>query len=449
MSGGFEGGNENENESGEDRGESSGSSPYSDSEVRTISLAIIAGVFFGGLATGVAFPTLPLLGELLGMGALVLGIVLSANRIARLVMNAPAGTVIDRVGARRPMVLGLFVQGLAPFGYVLGLYAPRGAFATLPWVGEVSTPAVVFVLARSLWGIGSAFVFLGAFATISSVTTTANRGRWLGYMRGGQSIGFPGGLALGGVVTDLFSAQTAFLIAGTLAMFAGVVGALVIPDVQPDTDDRSRLRDLPTMVRREPRVLPLGLGNLTIRFVFGGVLLATVVTYAETYGMELALLDAAGISGVVLGTGVLSSSATTLVSGHLSDRLDNRALVTIPALCSMAAGLAVLALVPTLPALFVGVAMIGVGTGGTGPALLAILGDVTPGTEIGRMGSVYNVLGDVGLSTGPLLAVPLVETVLGYPNTYLLCSLWVLATLAMVTVPLLRYDFAASVDTSP
>lgn len=428
--------------------ETTESSAYSDDEVRTIALAIIAGVFFGGLATGVAFPTLPLLGDLLGMGAVVLGLVLSANRIARLVTNAPAGTVIDRVGARRPMVAGLFVQGLAPFGYVLGLHVPRETVAVVPWLGEVSAPAVVFVLARGLWGIGSAFVFLGAFATISFVTTSDNRGRWLGYMRGGQSLGFPGGLVLGGIVTDLLDAESAFLVAGTLAMVAGLVGALVIPDVDPETDDRSRLGALPAMIRREPRVLPLGVGNLTIRFVFGGVLLATVVTYAEAHDMQLAVLSAAGISGVVLGTGVLSSSATTLISGRLSDRLDNRALVTVPALCAMAVGLAVLALVPTLPALFVGVSLIGAGTGGTGPALLAILGDVTPGGEIGRMGSVYNVMGDVGLSAGPLLAVPLVETWLGYRSTYLLCAAWVLVTLAIVAVPLLRYDLAANLDTS-
>lgn len=422
---------------------------YSDAEIRTVALAIIAGVFFGGVATGVAFPTLPLLDELLGISAVMLGAILSANRVSRLLMNAPAGNVIDRIGSRRPMIAGLFVQGLAPFGYVLGLHVPRGTFLVLPAIGGVSNAAVVFLLARAMWGVGSAFVFLGAFATITFVTSTDNRGRWLGYMRGGQSLGFPAGLIAGGVVSDLVSVQASFLLAGVLAMLAGLSAFVLLPDVTPDTDNRARLRDIPRMLRREPRILPLGVGNMTIRFVFGGILLATVAKYAEAYGMELSALSAAGISGVVLAVGVLSAGAATVISGRISDDLSNRALVTIPAFVIMAAGLAVLSVRPTLGGLVLGTAMIGVGTGGTGPALLATLGDITPGDEIGRVGGVYNVLGDVGLSAGPLLAVPMVDVWLGFGWTYLVCAAAVLATLLVVSVPLLRYEVSMPADTHP
>ena len=87
-----------------------------------------------------------------------------------------------------------------------------------------------------------------------------------------------------------------------------------------------------------------------------------------------------------------------------------------------------------------GAALVGIGTGGSGPALLAILGDITPGSEIGRMGSVYNVMGDVGLVLGPLLAVPMVEVWPGYRTSYYLYGATVVATMAVVAVPLLRYD---------
>lgn len=411
---------------------------YSDAEIRTVALAIIGGVFFGGLGTGVAFPTLPLLDEILGIGAVMLGVILSANRISRLVMNTPAGNLVDRVGARRPMIFGLFVQALAPFGYVVGLHVPRSTLLMVPGLGDVSIPAAVFVAARTIWGIGSAFVFIGAFATITHVTNDGNRGRWLGYMRGGQSLGFPSGLIVGGIVTDLASEQTAFLLAGALALIAGLVATAVLPRVQPETDQRARLRDVPAIIRRQPLIFPLGVGNLTIRFVFGGVLLATVVKYAEAGGMQLSILSAAGISGVVLATGVLFSSATTVASGRLSDRLSNRAYLTVPAFLGMAGGLSLLALMPTIEGLFAGTALIGVGTGATGPALLAIVGDITPGAEIGRMGSVYNVLGDVGLTLGPLLAVPMVDVWFGFQRTYALCAAAVLVTLLVVAVPLLH-----------
>jgi MFS family permease len=425
---------------GDTTGEATGE--YAESEIRTIALAIIGGVFFGGLATGVAFPTLPLLTDILGISAVVLGLILSANRVSRLVMNTPAGNLVDQIGTRRPMIAGLFVQALAPFGYVLGLYTPTGSFVA-PIVGDVSYPAAVFIGARLMWGFGSAFVFIGAFATITHVTTQNNRGRWLGYMRAGQSLGFPSGLIVGGLIFNFFDAQTAFLTAGVLALVAGFVAASVLPDIHPDTDERARLRDIPDMIRREPRIFPLGIGNMTIRFIFGGLLLATVASYAKAEGMELSVLEAGGLSGIVLATGVLSSSVTTFLSGQISDDLDNRAVITIPAYISMATGLALVAMVSTLPALIAGVALVGVGTGGAGPALMAIVGDITPGEEIGRMGSVYNLMGDVGLVLGPLLAVPMAETWVGYSDTYYLCAGAVLVTLVVVAVPLLRYEVDA------
>lgn len=415
---------------------------FSESEVRTIALAIIAGVVFGGVATGVAFPTLPLLGEILGISAIMLGIILSANRFTRMPMNAPAGNVIDNYGARKPMIAGLFVQALAPFGYVLGMIVPRVTVATVPGIGEVSAPGLVFLLARMFWGVGSAFVFIGAFATITYVTNQSNRGRWLGYMRGGQSLGFPSGLVLGGFLTDLTSPTIAFLTAGCLALLAGIIASLVLPDVRPQSEERARIRDIPSMIRGQPLVLPMGLGNMLVRFMFAGVLLATVAQYADAYAMELSILSAAGISGAVLAFGVISSGSATVVSGRISDQISNRIFVTIPAFLSLAAGLFILAQFPSIEFLFLACGLMGLGTGGIGPALLALVGDMTPGNELGRMGGAYNFMGDMGSTAGPLVAVPLVQAT-SYQFTYLVCAAAVVLAGILVTVPLVHWNVSA------
>lgn len=411
---------------------------YAPSEIRKITLAVIAGVVFGGIATGVAFPTLPLLGEILGISSIMLGVILSANRIARLVMNTPAGQVIDSVGVRRPMIVGLFVQGFAPFLYIVGLYTPRGNFAVLPLIGEVSNPSIVFVLARCFWGLGSAFVIIGAFVIITRITTPSNRGKWVGYLRGGQSLGFPTGLVMGGAIADVFDAEAAFLTAGVLAMLAAFVAYLVIPEVESDAESRTGLRDIPRIVRDEPRVLPVGLGNFIIRFMFAGVLLTTVVIYADAYGIRVSGLGAAGVGGLVMGIGVIVSGATTVVSGRISDGLDNRIAITMPALAVLAAGFGVLAFYPTFVGILASTVMVGFGVGGTGPALLAYLGDISPGDRIGKLGGVYNVMGDIGLALAPLIAVPAVEDWFGYRATYLGCVVLTVACLVVVNVTLLR-----------
>lgn len=422
-------------------------SAYSEGEIRTIALATIGGVVFGGVATGVAFPTLPLLGQILGISSVMLGIVLASNRFSRLLMNTPAGNIIDKHGSRKPMIIGLFIQAIGPFGYIVGLHTPSGMF-TVPGLGAASYSGVVLVLARGLWGIGSAFVFLGAFATITHVTDENNRGRWLGYLRGGQSLGFPTGLVLGGLTADVLSqgdsvtitgATGTFAIAGVLALAAGLVASLVLPEVETETDQQANLRDIPVMIQREPRVFPLGVGNMTLRFIFGGVLLSTVASYAAVENMQLYGLSGGGISGLVLATGVFFSSGTMVAAGKISDRLNNRVAVTVPAFLIMSVGLALLALVPGLAGLFVSVALIGIGNGGSAPALLAIVGDITPGSEVGRMGSVYNMMGDFGLVLGPLVAVPMVEIWPGYQSSYYLYAAAVVVTMILVGVPLLRY----------
>ncbi|WP_226482501.1 MFS transporter [Natrinema amylolyticum] len=415
-------------------------SSYSTAEIRTIALAVIAGVFFGGVATGVAFPTLPLLDEKLVISAVMLSVILSANRIARLFMNTPAGTIIDRVGARKPMIFGLFTQALAPFGYIVGLHTPPTELGTVPLLGEVSLPGVVFILARLFWGVGSAFVFIGAFATITYVTTSDNRGRWVGYMRGGQSLGFPTGLVVGGVLTDLASMQTAFLAAGVLALIAGTLATLVLPDVHGGADESraAKLREVPALLAANPTVVLIGYGNFTVRLLWGGIILSTLARYASEYGLELSALGAAGISGIVMGLGVLTSGSMTIVTGWVSDMVSDRTLLTVPAFLSMGAGFLVIAYVPTIEALLGAIVLVGGGMGAAAPAMLAIMGDLTPGDELGRMGGVYQVMGDVGLSLGPLVAIPAVDLWFGYRLTYVLCAALVLSCLTIVSLPLLR-----------
>ena len=394
-----------------------------DHSVSTIVGSLIAGVFFGGVGGGVAFPTLPTLGTVLGISPFVVGLILSTNRITRLLMNTPAGQLIDRLGARRPMILGFFLQGLAPFGYVLGLH---------PDLIPVAGAAEIFVLSRMVWGFGSAFVFVGAYSTVVQVTTEANRGRWIGYFRGGQSLGFPTGLILGGVITDVYTYAFAFGAAGVLGMVAMLVAALVLPDLAVSIDEPAALRELPRIVRSDPRIFTIGTVNFTVRLLFAGVLLSTIVLYADVHGIEIGAFSAVGVSGLIMAISVLCSGVTTVVAGRLSDRLDDRALLTIPALAVFAFGFGLLGAVPTLPATVVGVACIGIGVGGSNPPLLAYLGDIGPDADMGKLGGVYNMFGDLGSSVGPILALPLAARI-GYRAEYLACVGLVIVVAAIVS----------------
>jgi MFS family permease len=406
-----------------------------DPSVHYVAGSLVLGVFFGGVAGGVAFPTLPLLGPVLGISPLLVGVILSVNRFTRLLMNTPAGSLLDRMGTRRPMVAGFAVMATAPFGYAVGM-SPEAVPLPIP-------PSAVFVVSRVAWGVGSAFVFVGAFATITHVTTPENRGRWTGYMRGGQSLGFPAGLVVGGLVADAAGIREAFLLAGAAGLLSTLVATAVLPDVSPDVEQTAGLRELPGLVRADSRVLVVGTVNAVVRFLFAGVLLSTVVLYAAENEVRVGALSEVGVSGALMAFGVVFSSAATVVVSRYSDRLENRAVVTLPSLGSLGAGFLVLAGWPTLPGTAIGVALVGLGVGGTNPPLLAYLGDISPDEDVGKLGGVYNVFGDVGSTAGPVVALPL-ASVIGFPGEYLLCALLVVGAGALVAGTLLRADGVAS-----
>ncbi|WP_321170532.1 MFS transporter [Halobaculum limi] len=403
--------------------------------MRTVVLSLVAGVFFGGVGGGVAFPTIPTLGSVLGIAPFLVGIILSINRFTRLLMSTPAGDVLDRMGTRRPMIAGFVVQGLVPFGYLVGLNPPFG----LP-------SSMVFLVSRAAWGIGSAFVFVGAFSTVTHVTTSANRGRWVGYMRGGQSLGFPTGLVLGGVVTDLYGYGEAFAVAGVAGLFAAAVAYRVLPDVTPETGGGSRLRDVPALVRSDPRIGAVGAVNFTIRFLYAGVLLSTVVLYTESNDISLGGLAGTGSSGIVMAVSVVALSISNLAVGRLSDSM-GRTTTVVPGLAVFGSGFALAALVPTATGVLAGVGLVGAGAGLAGPPLLAYLGDIAPGGDVGKLGGVYNVFGDLGSTLGPLVALPLAAEV-GLATEYLACAGLVVVA-AGIAVTTLRDDTETDAAPTP
>jgi MFS family permease len=55
--------------------------------------------------------------------------------------------------------------------------------------------------------------------------------------------------------------------------------------------------------------------------------------------------------------------------------------------------------------LLVGLLCIGVGAGGMLPAFVALLGDIAPMDDVGKVGGVYNLFGNIGATAGPVVGL--------------------------------------------
>ncbi|ELZ26340.1 major facilitator superfamily protein [Halosimplex carlsbadense 2-9-1] len=372
---------------------------------RTVVASVIVSTFLVGLGGGVVFPILPNLGTVLGISPFLVGFILSANRFTRILANAPAGSIVDRVGTRTPFVVGLFVEGLATGGYVVALRAPL--------------PEAWFLLARILWGIGSALVFATAYTIAADVSDGEDRGTNMGVVRGGITLGFPAGLVMGGVVSDAYSVFAAFAVAAGFALLASAVAYRTIPETHVD-EERTAVK--PWEIDTALPTLTVGLVNFGLFFAYLGALFATLVLFVDAKGITVWGYGPQGMSGLLMAVTVLSASVFTLGGGKLSDELGARVPTLVGFLVVSFVGFAALSTAGSLERLVAACVLIGTGQGGANGPLMALLADLTPSDRTGRAMATNNVLGDLGGGLGPMVSLPVVEAV-GFAPVYAACAL--------------------------
>ena len=384
-------------------------------EGRFVLGAVIISTFFIGFGGGVIFPILPNLGAVLGISPFLVGLILSANRFSRLFANAPAGSLVDRFGTRKPFVIGMFVQGLSTSGYVIAMLAPL--------------PEAWFMAARLLWGVGSALVFATAYTIADDISDGGSRGSNMGLVRGGVLFGFPTGVVLGGLVSELAGNVVAFTVATGFAFFASVVAYLTVPETHVEGGANQSVK--PWDVNTSLPAVTVGLVNFAVLFVYIGALFATLVLLLDQNQLTVFGFDAQGSSGLFMGLTVVAAGLSMYVGGYVSDRNQSRVPVLLVFLGVTSVGFVLLALADSVPTLAVACLCIGLGQGGTSGPLMALLGDLVAEGEMGRAVGTNNVFGDIGGGFGPIVTLPVVESV-GFWPVYLCCAAMPLVAAAIL-----------------
>ncbi|QSG01792.1 MFS transporter [Natranaeroarchaeum sulfidigenes] len=366
-----------------------------------IIFSLLVSTFFSGFGGGVVFPIFPALGTILGISPFLVGVILSANRFSRLICSAPAGAIVDRFGARTPYVLGLGIQAIATFGYIVALYVPL--------------PEAWFLGSRIVLGAASALTFATSYTIAANVSVGDSRGMKMGLIRGGSILGFPTGLLVGGVVSDLIGMSAAFFVAAVFAVIATGLAYWTIPEthVEDGTSRSVKPWDIDTSIP----TLTLGLVNFGIWFAYMGVLFASLVLFLEATGIGALGFDAQGSSGIFMALTVLSAAVSMLIGGKTSDTWDSRVPVMLVFLSLLTVGFVLLPWAESARQLAPVCVVIGTGMGGTLGPYMALLADLTPEERMGRASGTTNVFSDIGGGLGPIIALPLIESI-GFVPVY-------------------------------
>lgn len=173
-------------------------------------LVLTSGLVIGLCIVGDSYlySILPLEAANLGIALPLVGVLLSANRLVRLISNTWASGVFERWGPQRPFAAATFLALLTTAVYALG----RG-FA-------------VFLPARLGWGITWSALRQGGYQAVWA-GGPARRGRLMGLLWGVIRLGSALSVVAGGYLRDRFGYQTGAL-AITLATLLSIPLALTM-----------------------------------------------------------------------------------------------------------------------------------------------------------------------------------------------------------------------------
>ena len=348
-------------------------------------------------------PLFPLLTEVYGVGYTELGIGLMAMSLGNTLTAAPVGVLVDRYGARTPLIGGLALAGLC---YILiPLFPAYGAL-------------VIFM---TLIGVANSVFHPANYAILDAIIPDAKVGRAFSVHSFGGYLGTAAAPATVIFLEAHSNWQTALVVSGAAGLvMAGVLLAFArdLPDVHHASRRHGEERD-----RRRP-------GAMQVLFsapVLLGLAFFAVLAFAEIGISDFGVSSIHLIYGVPLTLATIALSAYlfaapvgVLLGGWLADAFRRHDIVTAVSMTVFAVCLAVSALLkPAWPVLLVLFAVAGLASGLVAPSRDLMIRSVTPPGDIGKVFGFVSA----GFNLGGLLAPPFFGYLLDHSDPRIVFSL--------------------------
>lgn len=350
----------------------------------------IAAALLGDAMLYVVMPARP---QAWGLTIALVGVLLSANRLIRLLSNPLAGLAFQRLGTTVPFAVAMAVAVVvtATYGWVTAFWA--------------------LLLARVTWGFCWSVLRMGGQWAVLDAASDANRGLLMGSYSGIVRLGSLGGALLGGLLSDVVSHRFAFTLFAALTAAAGLgwytASGRRAAARAPVGGHGSGggLRD----VVADARLLVMSTGSFASGLVFSGILGASLgflfrARYGEEVPVAAAAIGVATFTGLVLGARSVLDAVLAPVAGHVADRLGRRRAI-VGSLLVAAAGLAALAAVSHVWLMVAAVMAAFAASVGLSVQLVTAAGDLAAPARRAAVLSTYATFQDLGAAIGPLLGL--------------------------------------------
>ena len=308
------------------------------------------------------------------------GVLIALFGLVNSVLQPFTGAFIDRVGRRKPFILGgLVLMAAATLGF-----AAIGRYTDL-------------LLMRSLQGIGVALTIPAALALLASSSQRATRGGSMGIYTTSRMVGLAAGPLVGGALYDRFGFNAAFFVGAGCILLAILLVQLWVKEAAPvpakGNPGRFRIID--------PALLSAGiLGVAFATFVMASGF--TMMSALENQFNERLNINAFLFS-IAFSAMLFSRIFTQVPLGRLSDRIGRKPVI-IAGLVLMGPATALLGYATSVTQLTILRLVQGIGSAAVAAPAFAVAADLAQAGGEGRQMSIITMGFGLGVALGPLLA---------------------------------------------
>lgn len=378
-------------------------------------LAVLSGGYIGPLSGNAVLAMIPVLKVEFGAGAEEILVSITFFMLPFALFNLFSGTVSDVYGRRRVLTSGFMI-------YTLGCL-----------LCVISPDLNAFYLARSVQGVGYAFVNPVLLAVLGDLTPPNERGKVMGYFGAFTTAGIATGPMIAGFLTP-YGWRWMFVLVAILAIGVNFWIREACPVTRPDPQAMRHLRENVRFVVRTRGVAALcALGFLTFLCYMAALgFLSDHLSLPPISFDERAIGTLVGMSGVA---GILAAP----LGGRLVDA-KGRIFTVLIGFSIVGVALALLSLSGEWAQFALSLLVLGTGTAFIWASLLTITVEMIPGLK-GTLSSVFNSSRFFGYSLAPLVFAPVYNK--GGFGSVLLSGLF-LTAIALAVVLLLKVQLRAS-----
>ncbi len=368
------------------------------------------------VGTGIVAPLLVPYGKSIGLNGFMLGTLFFGFYAIRVLLATPIGKLSDRMGVRNILLISLLI-----YLFVACLYFIANSYPSL-------------LSARLVHGISSAMMLPMAMAYLGLLSPSGQEGRYMGYYNSAVFLANAIGPLLGGVISENYGFQGAFISLFILAVLALTVSFFGLPPVNNVT--KPAAQDPEQNVSNEASKTSFSNNNLIL------VAMLAVGFSAAAFSMHsisffVLYLDEIGTNtahiGLLLSLYNLTIALTQVPFGKIADSSYNKILLTIANILVVAT----CCILPTLQqfsAITIVIIIAGLASS------LALIISTTYLTKIGKeigMGTVMGKLSTVqslGFAFTPLISGVLVDKFSSEYTFYLVALFWAFSAFLSILI---------------